>query len=330
MKVFIIGGTGFLGYYATLEFLKRGHEVSTVSIPDVELGDWFPKEVSVEYHNVFEMKLEDMVELFKGYDAMVYAVGPDDRFVPPAPAYEFFHDRLVVSAGKVVKAARDAGVKRCSICNSYFAYFDRTWPEAKLAKRHPYIKCRVEQAAHCIEIGGDKMDVMILELPYIFGNMPGREPIWKEVLFDRLFGMPIIPFSRGGTAMIAVEGVAEAIVGSIEKGEAGKRYPVGDVNMTWKEWLSICLDAYGMEKKRIITVPAFVLGVYGWFIKHKEKKEGKESGLDTVKLMYDIQSQETFLDNDTVCEQLGIQRRGVKASLIKTVEKCLEIDAAAE
>ena len=26
MKVFIIGGTGFIGYHATLEFLQRGHE----------------------------------------------------------------------------------------------------------------------------------------------------------------------------------------------------------------------------------------------------------------------------------------------------------------
>lgn len=39
MKVFIVGGTGFLGYYATLEFLKRGHEVDTIALPDIPLGD---------------------------------------------------------------------------------------------------------------------------------------------------------------------------------------------------------------------------------------------------------------------------------------------------
>jgi len=92
MKVFIVGGTGFLGYYATLEFLKRGHEVDTMALPDIPLGDWFPKDkVGVSYGNVFEMSHDDLVEVFKGYDAMVYAVGPDDRIIPKAPAYDFFH-----------------------------------------------------------------------------------------------------------------------------------------------------------------------------------------------------------------------------------------------
>ena len=66
-----------------------------------------------------------------------------------------------------MQGAKDAGVKKVAICNSYFAYFDRTMPELELAENHPYIKCRVEQAERCIEIGRDKMDVMILELPYI-------------------------------------------------------------------------------------------------------------------------------------------------------------------
>ena len=29
----IIGGTGFLGYHATLELLTRGHEVTVVGLP---------------------------------------------------------------------------------------------------------------------------------------------------------------------------------------------------------------------------------------------------------------------------------------------------------
>jgi len=144
MKIMIIGGTGFLGYHSLLEFIKRGHSVSTFSIPDIELGDWFPKEIEVRYVNVFEQEESILVESFRGYDALVYAVGPDDRVTPLAPAYEFFHERLVEACGRVVDAARKAGVKRCVVLNSYFAYFDRIWPEKQLADHHPYIKCRVE------------------------------------------------------------------------------------------------------------------------------------------------------------------------------------------
>ena len=56
MKIMIIGGTGFLGYHSLLEFRKRGHTVSTISIPDVKLENWFPKEVEVNYLNVFEQE----------------------------------------------------------------------------------------------------------------------------------------------------------------------------------------------------------------------------------------------------------------------------------
>ncbi|TFF95961.1 MAG: epimerase [Promethearchaeota archaeon] len=325
MKVFIVGGTGFLGYHATLEFLKRGHQVDTMSLPDIPLGDWFPKDkVGVSYGNVFEMSDAELVETFKGYDAMVYAVGPDDRITPDAPAYEFFYERLVKACGRVVKGAKNAGVKRCVVCNSYFAYFDRERSELELAEHHPYIKCRIEQAEHCIEVGNSTMDVMILELPYIFGTMPEREPLWKETFVDRIKKMKgFIWFFKGGTVMMAVERVAESIVGAIEKGTHGKRYPCGDECVTWDEWLSWIMEAMDVERK-IIHIPTFIGTLYGALLRRKDKKEGKEAGLNHKKLFKDIQTRKLFYDPTPTCEELGVSRGGLKESVIKTIKRCLE------
>ena len=110
MRVVIVGGTGFIGYYTALESLKRGYEVASLSIPDIDLGEWFPKNIRVEYENIFETTYDRLVNLFKGYDAIVYAVGPDDRITPDAPAYQFFHDRLVIACTRVVKAAKERKV----------------------------------------------------------------------------------------------------------------------------------------------------------------------------------------------------------------------------
>jgi len=314
-----------LGYHTTLEFLKRGHEVDTLSLPDVPLGDWYPKnKVGVSYGDVFEMNHVELVNMFKGYDVMVYAVGPDDRVIPKAPAYDFFHERLVEACGRVVKGARDAGVKRAAICNSFFVYFNKTIPELKLAEHHPYIKCRVEQADYCINIGGDKMDVMILELPYIFGTMPEREPLWKEILVKRLNKMKgFIFFFKGGTVMMSVERVAESIVGAIEQGKGGKKYPCGDECVPWKEWLKWIRDAMGV-KKRIITIPTFFGTLYGAYLRIKEKKEGKEAGLDHKRYFKDIQSRYLYYDPTTTCEELGVSRGGLKESVIETIKRCLE------
>ncbi|MHA1819812.1 MAG: NAD(P)H-binding protein [Promethearchaeota archaeon] len=321
MKVFIVGGTGFLGYYACLEFLKRGHQVSTISLPDIELGSWFPKEVEVKYGNVFTMPHDELIDLFKGFDAMVYAVGPDDRVTPKAPAYEFFHERLVVSCTKVVKAAVEAGVKRGVILNSYFAYFDRKYPERHLSERHPYIKCRVEQAESVIKAGDDKMVVSVLELPYIFGTMPERIPLWKDVLLERIRKMKRVMFPKGGSNMITVQHVAEAIVGAAENGKESRRYPVGDENMSWKEMLSIMLEAMGLKKK-IITIPTFLATLYGKKIKREDKKQGKEAGLDPEYLFKDIQSQYLYFDPTPTIEVLKYNRGGVREAIIETVKRC--------
>lgn len=313
-----------------MELLRRGHEVSTASIPDVELGDWFPSRVGVVHANLFKAPPADLVELVGGHDALVYAIGPDDRVTPPAPAYEFFHHRLVDCCGRVLDAAREAGVRKAVVLNSYFAYFDREWPELRLAERHPYVRCRVEQARRAIEAGWGRMDVCVLELPYIFGAMPGRMPLWRDVLFERVRKMPVVFFPRGGTNAIAVEAVGQAIAGAVERGEHGRRYPVGDENLTWKELLSVVLDAMGL-KRRVVTLPTRVATWYGKLLKSREKRHGLESGLDLARFFADVQSRELFFDPEPTCRALGYERGGVVEAIKRAVAACYpDSPAAAE
>jgi dihydroflavonol-4-reductase len=320
MKIIVVGGTGFLGYYTILAGLKKGHSFDALAIPDVDLGGWYPKEVNVFNGNVFEMAEEELQKIFSGYDGIVYAVGPDDRVLPPAPAYEFFHTRLVDNCEKTVSAAGKAGVKRCVILNSYFAYFNRIWPEINLAERHPYIECRIEQAERATAAGGG-MAVMILELPYIFGSMPGRTPLWKEVFLDQYTKGKIIFFPKGGTNMTAVQHVGEAVIGALERGEHGKRYPVGDENRSYNDMLYMMMSAVG-EKKIIINIPRFLAVMIGRFIERGRHKKGLEGGLNAKYLMQDILTRELYFDPSETAEALGYGRGGLKESIIDTMKAC--------
>ncbi len=323
MKVIIVGGTGFIGYYSTLEFLNRGHHVSTISLPDIDIGDWFPKEVDIEYGNIFDMKKDELIELFRGYDAMVYAVGPDDRVEPKGSAHEFFHERLVEACGRVVSAARDAGVSKCVVLNSYFSYIDRVRPELKLAQHHPYIKCRNEQAERAIAEGEDKMDVMVLELPYIFGAMPERVPLWKDILVKMLLEQKVILYPKGGSNMVAVENVAEAVVGAVLRGVHGRRYQVGDVNLSWVQMIKLMLTSMGMSSKKIISVPLFLVRIKGRSIMRENKSKGIETGLDPLHLFKDIMCQQFYFDATESAEELGYSRGGIEKSIDDTIKACL-------
>ncbi len=322
MKIFIVGGTGFIGYHTTLEFLSKGHQVSTISIPDVELGEYYPKEVEVKYGNIFEMKSEELISIFQGFDVMIYAVGPDDRVEVKGSAYDFFCERLVEGCGKVVAAAREAKVKKTVVLNSYFAYFDRIWPEKKLTERHPYIKCRVEQAKRVIDEGKDEMDVIVLELPYIFGVMPGREPLWKDILVNMLLSMKLIFYPKGGTIMISVQKVAEAIVGAVLHGKGGKRYPIGDKNMSWKEMLALMLKHLGLKKK-IITISNFLADLVGKKMKRNDLKNGITHGLNPEFLFKDIMTQYMYFDPLPTANELQFTLGGVERAIQETMEACL-------
>jgi len=324
LKVFIVGGTGFIGYHTALEQLKRGNEVATISLPDIEIGDWFPKEIEIMHGNIFEMGVGALKKLFIGYDAMVYAVGPDDRHTPDGDAYSFFYDRLVTACTNTVAAAREAGVKTCVVCGSYFSYFHHKTSERKLAEHHSYIKARVEQEARVIQEGQGKMDVMVLQLPYIFGTMPERTPLWKDLLIKMLYTRKRILYPRGGTAMVSVETVAEAISGAIENGKHGKRYPVGDENKTWVEMLTVMLNAMDMGHKKIHTVPTFLLTLYGAKISIDHAMHGKQSGLNTILLFKDIMEKNFFIDAEETKALLGYTGGDVDECIIKTVKRCVD------
>ncbi len=321
MKIMIVGGTGFLGYHALQVALQRGYSVNALAIDDVVLGDWYPKEVNVEYGDVFELSEENLTERFKGYDSMVYAVGPDDRITPSIPAYNFFYDRLVVACEKVVIAARKAGIKKCVILNSYFAYFDRIWPERELSKNHPYIRCRVEQAERTIAAGNGKMSVMILELPYIFGSMPNRMPLWKDVFLDRFAKNKTIYFPQGGTNMISADHVGEAIIGALENGKHGERYTVGDENHSFNEMIEMMFSAIN-ESKKIVDIPRFLAVIAGSMINRGWRKKGLEGGLDAKYLMRDIMTQDLYFESTETAKILGYKRGGLKEAIIKTMKAC--------
>lgn len=321
----VVGGTGLLGYYTVLDALKKGHQVGVLTLDDINLSGWFPEEVSVNFGDVFALSEEELVSYFKGYDGVVYSVGPDDRITPPAPSYEFFHERLVLHCAKTLRAAEKAGVKRAVVYNSYFAYFDRLYPDVHFAEKHPYIKCRVEQAELCIS-QAKTMDVMILELPYIFGSMPERVPLWKDTFLDRFAnGKKTIMFPKGGTTMIAVQHIGEAGVGALMYGEHGKRYPVGEENHSFDYFLDIMMVTLLGKKRKIMHPARWLLGLVGKWMRKDEFKHGKEAGLNMEYTMKEILTRELYIkDEDIVStrEELKMTTGGLEEAIKETAIAC--------
>ena len=326
-KLLILGGTGFLGYYTALLALKKGYEVGSISLNDINLEGWYPKEIKTQFTDLFETSEDDLVEMMRGYDYMIYSVGPDDRETPQAPAYDYFHRRLVIECAKCFRAAERAGIKKAACFNSYFAYFARRNPELKLEEKHPYVRCRVEQAKLLLE-QKQNMEVVILEFPYIFGVMPERMPIWKGVFLDRYaYGKKSIFFPKGKTTMTAVEHIAESAIGAIEYGKDGERYPVGDENQSFDFMLNTMTGAVLPKPRKIIHPAKWMCAMGGQMVANQEKKHGGEPGLNLKLVMKEIMCSDTASCVepevlDRVCEELHISRGGLKESIEATMHRC--------
>jgi len=150
----------------------------------------------------------------------------------------------------MLKIAKECGVKHVSICGSYFSYFDKIWPKKELSKWHPYIRSRIDQEKMALEFADDNFSVAILELPYIFGAQPGREPVWTLIV-NVVRGMKGSTFfPRGGTTMVTVKQVAQAMAGALEKTKGGQCWPIGFYNMTWKELYGIVHKYMGYQNRK--------------------------------------------------------------------------------
>ncbi len=312
-KVLIAGGTGFLGYHAGLQFAARGVAVDVIALPrEIDLGNWFPPEFGITTGDLFTMTAAEIVALMsdRGYDAFVYALGPDDRTVPDAPAFAFFQEKLIFQSTKICNAAKQAGIGRCVVLGSYYAHFDRL-AGGTLSRHHPYIRARIgqEQALQALGEAGT-FDVMILELPFIFGTMPARQPLWKKFFLDYFTRFRHAYFPRGGgTAAIDVSGVAEAIFAAAVNGENGQCYPVGKINIGFRELLTRMLAAAG-ETKKVIMIPPWIAAIGGALINRANRRRKKEGGLNYRRLMTDILNRPFYLDFSVQAIDLGYAELG--------------------
>lgn len=86
-NVLLVGGTGFLGYYAVQALLARGWGITAVGLPPEPPADLFPASVEIVLKNIDTASDEELLGLLTGHTALVYAAGMDDRILPKRPSY---------------------------------------------------------------------------------------------------------------------------------------------------------------------------------------------------------------------------------------------------
>lgn len=328
MKVFMIGGTGLLGSEAATELIRRGHSVSSIALPPLPEGASLPSRMELSLGNYMTMGDEELRGKLAGCEGLVFAAGVDERIEGPPPIYDFFRRYNIDPLERLLRLARECGVRHAVVLGSYFAYFDRARPEWELARTHPYVRSRIDQAAMALSFAsggeGQAMDVAVLELPYIFGAQAGRKPVWL-FLVERIRGMRGATFyPRGGTAMVTVKQVGHCVAGALERNRGGRNYPVGYFNMTWRRLLAIVHARMGMPDRRIVTIPTWAFRAACASIDRERRAANVEGGLKMARFAK-VMASELYIDKKTIVEELGAGDDDIEAAIRDSIGLCLDI-----
>ena len=324
MKVFLVGGTGLLGSAAAGELIKRGHEVHAIALPPVPEGAKLPSEMKLEFKSYMTLSDDEIRACFAGCEGFVFASGVDERVEGPSPIYDFFSKYNIKPLERFLRIAKECGVKHAAICGSYFSYFDKIWPEKEFYRWHPYIRCRRDQEKMALGFADENFSVAILELPYIFGAQLGREPVWTLVVkvVRGMKGATMYP--GGGTTMVTVRQVAQALAGALERTKGGQCWPIGYYNMKWKDFLGIVHKHMGFPNRKVITIPAWMLKLGMKSMEKKLRKPGAEGGLYMPKFP-DIQCAETFIDKSLGCVPLGVEEDDIDAAIGESIRLSMDV-----
>ncbi|MBE0600833.1 MAG: NAD(P)H-binding protein [Firmicutes bacterium] len=328
MKALIIGGTGLLGSQAARELLRRGHELTGLALPPA-MGDT-PPEMRLSFGSYLDMADDALLALLRGCDGLVFAAGVDERVEGPPPIYDFFRKYNIIPLERILRLAKQAGVRRAVICGSYFSYFDKIWPELELSKWHPYIQSRRDQEAAALAFADDSFAVSVLELPYIFGAQPGRRPVWVFLVEYIRKMRPFTVYPRGGTTMVTVRQVGQAIAGALEQGKGGACYPIGYYNMSWREMLTRFHRHMGTPRKTIVTIPTAAFALFSRRLLKQQQTKGIQGGLNLAKFPA-LQTRNQFIDKALGCEPLGVTPDDIDQAIGQSVVLSLDVlDGKAE
>ena len=240
--------------------MNRGYSVRTVDVVELPENLKFKKEDNVEFiiQNFFNLSDNEIIELIQGCDGFVYAGGVDERIVPQKPARKFFYEKNTLPTQRIARLAKEAGVSDFVLFSSYTAEFaeNSEYLREHLYHEEAYVETRLLQEKVAMYAGEGSMNVSVLRLPYIFGTMEGKIPLWS-MFIDMLRGQEFMPVTTGGASTITAGQVGQAAISALENAKHRKTYAVATGYISFEDFYKKILEELGQEDTTQLQVMDF-------------------------------------------------------------------------
>jgi dihydroflavonol-4-reductase len=233
MKVFITGATGFIGRRLVKLLLDKKIEITALVR---NTGHGLPAGVKTVHGDILEPgSLTGVTESFDRlyHLAALVSFDPGKRAALIRVNAEGTRNalelavKLKVSSSVVVSSACTFGISKepLELLN------ENSIPSNEMINANPYMESKLAQEKSALEFA-DRLKVVIVNPTTVYG--PGDRTLNSGTVIKTVAKAPVMPVTPGGSNVIDVDDVAEAIFLAGEKGSNGKKYIIGSENLSYK------------------------------------------------------------------------------------------------
>src|SRR3954468_20227254 len=227
MRVFLTGGTGFIGGALARKLRDRGDDVvalvrtpakaTHLSLAGVEL---VPGDLSDE---------AAITEGMAGCDAVIHAAAIYEVGIPKSAKPEMYAAN-VDGTRRVLEAALAHGVSKVMYVSTVGAFgntngkiVDESYHHPKTSYTSYYEETKVEAHDIAVDLAKRGLPVVIVQPGGVYG--PGDTSVLGKNMEQIARGkVPLLPFPDLGMTMVHRDDVADGILSALDKGRAGEAY----------------------------------------------------------------------------------------------------------
>lgn len=229
MKLFITGGTGFIGSHLVARLAAEGHDISCL-VRTTSRTDHLEKAgVKRVYGDVNDRRA--LLEGMQGCDCLFHLANLYSMWLPDPSAFE----RVNVDGTRcVLEAALEAGVKRVVYVSSVAVYGkpaerpfrEESTPSPEVYSEYARTKRLGDQIARDL-CQNNGLPLVSLYPGIVLG--PGDDKPSGQYIQDLIFGrVPSVIFSHSSNTYVAVDDVVEALIRAAEMPDlVGSHYLIG-------------------------------------------------------------------------------------------------------
>ncbi len=324
MKIFITGGTGFIGTYLVKRLTQTNHELHCLARESSNIH--LIKELGA---NIITGDVTDKASLLKGMDGCDWVAHLASSFVFWIPNNKVFYNINVTGTRNVMESALEKGISKVVYVSTAAIYGNAKWPTTEetpvgTERASKYVRTKYEGDLIAWDLYKEKKLPLVVIYPSAVIGANDPKACGRYINNYAQGRMPAQVLTKFSFPFVHVKDVAEAIVQAMEKeNNIGEKYIVSAENHTFGEFNQM-ISEISETKLPFLKFPTWMTVMTSYFLTGIANLIRKppiwDMSIDQINLM----KQDFNIDGSKAERELGIKYTPIYNGIKEAIESFRE------